>query len=239
MQKSGIYQIRNLKNDKVYIGSAKSLKDRKNLHFSKLRRGIHHSIVLQRAFNLYGVNSFSFEVIEEVAELKNLIEREQHYFDIRKPEYNICKVAGSSLGVISSRRRSVLQFSTDGILLKEWDSLQQAATAMGVKVSSKMTECCKGYRNKAYGFVWRYQFSTLEFSYEAIRKGKPIAEVDTTGTIINTWARVKDCATEVGTTSITLCKIMNKKDRQKTFKGRVFKKITLEQYLELLKTKQL
>lgn len=43
----GVYQIKNLVNDKIYIGSTKtSFKDRLKNHLSKLRRGVHDNIHL-------------------------------------------------------------------------------------------------------------------------------------------------------------------------------------------------
>lgn len=73
---TGIYRIKNKINDKCYIGSSVNFDDRKNLHFSLLRRGIHHSIILQRAYDKYGLEFLSFEVLEH-CEKEILIEREQ------------------------------------------------------------------------------------------------------------------------------------------------------------------
>ena len=55
----------------------------------------HHSILLQRATAKYGIENFVFEVLDYVTNPKNLIHYEQLWMDQLKPEYNICKVAGS------------------------------------------------------------------------------------------------------------------------------------------------
>jgi group I intron endonuclease len=57
----------------------------------------HHSILLQRAWNKYGKNSFVFEIIENCIPEVCLC-REQFYIDTLKPEYNVCMTAGSPLG---------------------------------------------------------------------------------------------------------------------------------------------
>jgi len=44
-----------------------------------------------------GYYNFQLEILE-YCEAKNAIEREQHYMDTCKPEYNILKVAGSFWG---------------------------------------------------------------------------------------------------------------------------------------------
>lgn len=45
----------------------------------------------------YGYNKFSLDILE-YCEPSLLIKREQYYLDTLKPEYNILKIAGSSLG---------------------------------------------------------------------------------------------------------------------------------------------
>ena len=64
--KTGIYNIRNIINNNIYIGSASNLKNRWNVHKHKLSNNKHVNIHLQRAFNKYGSENFIFEVIEYV-----------------------------------------------------------------------------------------------------------------------------------------------------------------------------
>lgn len=58
----GIYFIRNIINNKVYIGSSKNLYRRVYEHMRLLNNGEHHSIHLQRSFDKYGKDSFIVEV---------------------------------------------------------------------------------------------------------------------------------------------------------------------------------
>lgn len=95
---SGIYQIRNLVNDKRYIGSAVHLARRWRQHRCDLAKG-RHNPKLQNAWRKYGEASFAFEVIEIVEDCSRLIEREQFFIDHEKPEYNVSQTAGSNYGV--------------------------------------------------------------------------------------------------------------------------------------------
>ena len=106
----GIYCIKNKITGDIYVGSAASMKKRKYRHFSSLRKNIHHSAYLQRAFNRYGETSFLFFPLKFVADASMLIQSEQYFIDRLNPSYNMCKIAGSTLGtkqsVESNKRRS-------------------------------------------------------------------------------------------------------------------------------------
>lgn len=102
-----IYCILNKVNEHEYIGSAVNFNNRKKTHINRLKKGNHHSIYLQRAWDKYGENNFVFFTLEEGINNSNLIEREQWWIDNKKCKYNICKTAGNSLGV--KRRKETKQ----------------------------------------------------------------------------------------------------------------------------------
>jgi group I intron endonuclease len=54
-------------------------------------------MVINRALKKYSHSNFSLEILEYCAK-SDVIVREQYYFDLLNPEYNILQVAGSSLG---------------------------------------------------------------------------------------------------------------------------------------------
>ena len=91
----GIYRI-GIEDGKCYIGSSVDIKRRWTAHRNKLRRGVHHSLPLQNAWNKYGESAFVFEVIEE-CENDTLILREQFWIDSQKPAFNVAPAAGSPM----------------------------------------------------------------------------------------------------------------------------------------------
>jgi group I intron endonuclease len=159
---SGIYIIKNNINNKCYIGSAKNFKARWYLHKKQLLNNIHHSILLQRAFNKYG-DIFSYEIIE-LCQVDDLIKYEQKWFDLLKPQYNICKIAGSSLGIKRSddfkKRVSenskvpVLQFDKSDNFIKEFSGVREA---MEITKAKHISKVCKGERKTSGGFIWKYK----------------------------------------------------------------------------------
>ncbi len=98
---SGIYKITCTANKKIYIGSALNLYLRRHVHFSELRYNKHVNRHLQNAWNKYGEQSFTFEVLEYVLPI-SLATREQYWFKKLKPfghkGFNIAIEAGSPLG---------------------------------------------------------------------------------------------------------------------------------------------
>ena len=73
----GIYQIKNLKTDKVYIGSSKNIYKRWEQHKKSLNQNKHHSPYLQRSWNKHGSDCFKFSIIEKVEDISLLLERER------------------------------------------------------------------------------------------------------------------------------------------------------------------
>jgi hypothetical protein len=74
----GIYCIENIINHKKYIGLSRNIEQRWNEHRSKLRRGKHVNICLQRAWNKYGEDAFRFYILE-LCDSEVLSKREEYY----------------------------------------------------------------------------------------------------------------------------------------------------------------
>lgn len=109
---SGIYQIQSkVDKIKIYVGSAINLYRRKQEHFNDLLKNKHCNTILQNHANKYGINDLTFTVLELVPDKSNLISTEQRYIDSKSPSFNICKIAGSTLGTKQSeetKRKRVL-----------------------------------------------------------------------------------------------------------------------------------
>lgn len=70
----GIYIIKNIINEKVYIGQSVDIHHRWMQHKADLRNGHHHNEHLQRAWDKYGEENFEFSILTECdeSELNNL-----------------------------------------------------------------------------------------------------------------------------------------------------------------------
>ena len=61
---AGVYQIRNLANGRVLIGSSINLEGPLNRHKFQLLSGRHPNEALQKDWNEYGPDKFSFEILD-------------------------------------------------------------------------------------------------------------------------------------------------------------------------------
>lgn len=80
---SGIYRITCLSNGKMYVGQSVDIKTRWTQHIKAGLAFAPASNALYRAMQEYGVQNFTFEILEEVPPLK-LNERESYYIDFYK-----------------------------------------------------------------------------------------------------------------------------------------------------------
>ena len=104
---SGVYIIRNVLNQKVYVGSASStFHARWKQHRWELRRGTHHSPHLQKAWIKYGEDAFVFEVVRTCNSDEVLAAEQQEITDRdatnRERGYNTCPTAGSRRGSVAT-----------------------------------------------------------------------------------------------------------------------------------------
>lgn len=85
----GIYCIKNIINNKKYIGYSTGIMGRWANHKSELRRHAHENDHLQKSYNKYGKDNFIYYVIEECSENK-LLKKEKYYIKLyktRDPEF--------------------------------------------------------------------------------------------------------------------------------------------------------
>lgn len=84
-----IYKIENLANHKIYIGLTNNIQRRRNRHFTDLNCQRHPNSFLQKEFNIFGRENFSFEkVFEGDCSYEEISEKERYYIKQYDSYYN-------------------------------------------------------------------------------------------------------------------------------------------------------
>lgn len=151
-RRCGVYTITNVTNGKIYLGSSVDCLERWNQHKKSLRANRHYNKHLQAAWNKYKESGFLFEIIE-ITDL--YLQREQELIkqmNLTDPKigYNIySEVKGGK------RKRPVLQYDSNGVFLKKWDSVKTAADELSI-LATGIVSCCRLKTHRSHGYIWRY-----------------------------------------------------------------------------------
>jgi group I intron endonuclease len=193
--KSGIYLITNIKSNKKYVGSSYNIYTRIARHKSDLLKNKHANQHLQNSFNKHGLKTFKVNILE-FCEKDMLVEKEQHYIDTLKPEFNnIIDVIRKTLSVESRQKiskslleaykngtkvpspqrinfKAVDQYDLDGNYINTYESLACAAKIMNL--AGSLTEItspsiglsCRSNKNTAAGYKWQYKGEPFDYMYK-------------------------------------------------------------------------
>lgn len=168
---SGIYQIKNKINNKIYIGSSKDIYKRWRYHIADFKANRHCNQYFQASWNKYGEDNFEFSILEKVINLEDLKDIEQQYLlklnPFKENGYNLCKTTESySFGyklsdgtvsklkgrkftelhikniILNIKRKTILQFDLHGDFIQRWECAKDIVK-LNTKYNTKsIAECC-------------------------------------------------------------------------------------------------
>lgn len=156
-----IYKIRNIVNNKIYVGSSENYKNRIWKHKSDLKAGIHCNSHLQNAWNKYGKENFEFSILEILNINDNIIEKEQYWIDTlnvknKQVGYNLKLKAYSNLGYKYSEESKIkMSIAKKG---KSWTDSQRLS--LGNIIRSKRPHCI-GNNNVLSKSIIQYNLDML------------------------------------------------------------------------------
>ena len=152
--KNVIYKIRNVVNNKFYVGSTVDARIRFQAHKRKLRTGKHQSPHMQAAWNKYGEDCFKFEVVEQVDCSEKLLIAEQVWLDEHagKPYcYNWAKDASAPMRGKKHSKESIIKCAAAGAKCPKGVDSVLYGIPRSAETKAKISEKCKGLPNKMKG----------------------------------------------------------------------------------------
>jgi group I intron endonuclease len=142
---SGIYFIRNIINNKVYIGSSSNIYRRYLCHRQRLLTDKHHCKHLQNSVNKYGINNFEFKIIAKCPKQRVYLEKlENHFLKNIKNKYNTTDTSSNGTGkILTNIHKENISKGNMGKIVSEITKLKIKESNMGRVPSNKgkpMTE---------------------------------------------------------------------------------------------------
>lgn len=181
-----VYLFTNKRNGKIYVGSAKDLYERYD-EYTKYVDGKKSKRPIEHAIKKYGLDSFTFETLERVDNLENLLAREQYYIDTlavcdREIGYNVNKTAGSRLGMRHTE-----------------ESRKKMSIALTGKRHTEESRCKMSVNRKGHkkSDEWRQNIATALNRPERVKDfiekvSKPVCQIDSkTLTVLQVFPSIK------------------------------------------------
>ena len=166
----GIYSITNNITKQMYIGQSTNIEKRWNQHKNSLRKNNHYNAFLQRSWNKYKEENFSFDIIESFNENTPFIEnvlnkceefyiKEYNTFE-NKNHYNLNRggeffARGKSNGMYGVKHsQETRKRIRDKKINKKNKNLSKKVNSTGFYRVSK-----KNKKETKYGFFYSYEYS--------------------------------------------------------------------------------
>lgn len=210
---SGIYAIRNITTNKLYIGKSKNIYKRLHQHLSDIKyehRNHNENPYLLNAVKKYSINDFEYIILEKtILNEKYLSERELYFIDKyktidRKFGYNLRRDSSTRMIVHDETRKKISER-----LKKEWKS--------GIRKNHAQKLANNWRNNKQRGIDQGLFFSKIltKYEYHLTKDGE---------TIIVNYKKLKDLNLQN-----CLATIARKKTNKIIFKGYIIEKIRVNE----------
>jgi group I intron endonuclease len=167
-KQAAVYAIKNIVTGQSYVGSTVSWRHRKACHLHLLRKGKHHSVWLQRAWDKYGSDAFVFLPCFNVESHKEAIEIEGEVISefFLKSLYNTKPEAFGFVGCDQPKTES--HKKAIGIAVKEsWQNPQiRAKRSISMKGKKQTVSCPHCGLTGGGGNMYRYHFDKCKHKTE-------------------------------------------------------------------------
>lgn len=210
----GIYIIKNLINNKVYIGSSVNIEERWSHHRSAFNPNYSYerNKPLYLAFQKYGKDNFSFSILEE-CHINELAEKEKYYIKL----YDCCILDGENKGYNLTR-------GGEGYLLNNYDYIYQLwNNGLNQKTIAKQLNTDEGTVIRALNsFGIDSHIRRSRATKESLKKRqKPVIQYSKEMNYINKYPSLREASRQTKIDERDIGKVC--KGRRKTAGGYIWK----------------
>lgn len=229
----GIYKITNTINLKAYIGQSVDIENRWKQH-KNINRGC---TLLVRAFKKYGIENFSFEIVE-ICSPEELNEKEKYYISHYRTYadygrgYNLTTGGDGSKGVYVSEiarkhlsdslgGEPIYQFDLNGKYLGKFDYIADAERKLNIP-HENIIKVLNGDYKSAGGFVFvrasSYQ-ENVEYVCKRIKEPKAVKQYSLDGKFIKEYGSQIESFRETGICNVTISAVCSGRTKSRTAGG--------------------
>jgi hypothetical protein len=151
----------------------------------------------------------------------------------RKPDVAARRVANTDFQAIAAiNKQPVLQYTLEGILIKEWAGASDAAKELKIKARG-ISKGCYANNSQYKGFIWRFKDPSKwkppvrdkakSRSDQALKISKPIIQYSLSGDFIKEWSSAMEVYRSLGITNSSIGSVCNNKNGKKTAGGFIWK----------------
>lgn len=183
----GIYKIENLINGKIYIGQSVDIEYRFKNHKSESfnPKSNAYDTAIHRAIRKYGVDNFSFEIIEE-CEQDQLHEREIYWIDYYNSFGNGYNLTNGGEGVPTINIKQTQKLWDDGLSIKEISVIMHCQQHTVIRI----LESYDKYDNEE-----SYRRGRIKAGEKL---SKPIIQYDKNGNFIKKYSSITEASKAIG-----------------------------------------
>ncbi len=232
-KKAGVYIITNTINNKIYIGETTNLESRLIEHLRKLLYKKHVNEHLQNAVNLYGIDVFSFDVLEFCNSIDT--KKREHYWVVHL--HALDKLKGYNIKPTDPNKVNLRSEETSK---KIYETKKKKAEERGYWHSKESIErrkaTRKGYthseetkkkigrksidRELPKSKEWKQYMSELAKKNNWGGKNKrKIIQLTISGEFVKKWNSITEAAKELNVSFSSIIAALSETNRQKTCKG--------------------
>lgn len=185
-----IYKAVNSITQEVYIGATtKTLEERKKDHLQKANKKV--GSYFQEAIGTYGVDIFSWELVDTASNNDELASKEIKYvlnYNSFEDGYNSDKGGGI--------KKSVYKYSLEGVLVDTFEDLTNASNTIAVR-KQDISRACWNVNQSLGGFLWSYEYREPFIPNLDCRK-KRVNQFSLEGVFITSYNSVSEASLEIG-----------------------------------------